>query len=192
MFPVTLTIHNAADLVKVMTALEVSTDPQSDSVQPLYTPPTEEERANLDAALKANALKQLWDLLGAEHQTAAVQAISKLKVAAPQPETKPVKAKKTEAPAEGNAPTGTPSGSDVPPALAASAPPASDAPAATTAPAIKYDDLKAAVFKLAGKSRDAAIALNKQFGVSTMKELDAARWPEALAAVNAKLAERGA
>lgn len=143
MFPVTLTIHNADDLVKVMSVLH----PTVPAAQP--------EKAPAPARAK---------------KTEGVSADEKAAVV-------------------GNAQTGTPAGSDVPPAQEASAPPASAAPAAT--PAIKYDDLKAAVFKLAGKSRDAAIALNKQFGVSTMKELDAARWPEALAAVNAKLAELG-
>lgn len=146
MFPVTLTIHSAEDLLKVMSVLH----PTVPAAQP--------EKATAPARTKKT-------------ESTGVSADEKAAVV-------------------GNSSTGTPAGSDVPPAQEASAPPASAAPAAT--PAIKYDDLKAAVFKLAGKSRDAAIALNKQFGVTTMKELDAARWPEALAAVNAKLADLGA
>lgn len=129
MFPVTITIHNAADLGKVMSALDASAP-----------------------------------------------------VAAPAPSPKP-KAEKTAAPAE-TAPS-------APTAAPVAAPEQSAQPPADQ-PAVKYDDLKAAVFKLAGKSRDAAVAINKQFGVATMKELAADRWAEALAAVNAKLVELGA
>lgn len=110
MFPVTITIHNAADLGKVMAALDAAA-------------PTQPIAADIKAALNAVT---------------------------------------------------------------------SPAPSPADQSAVKYDDLKAAVFKLAGKSRDAAIAINKQFGVATMKELAADRWAEALAAVNAKLVELGA
>lgn len=55
--------------------------------------------------------------------------------------------------------------------------------------AVEYPVLQKAVFALAGKSRDAAAAVAASFGVKTFKDLDAARWGEALAAVNAKIAE---
>ena len=60
------------------------------------------------------------------------------------------------------------------------------------APAVPYIELQKSVFLLAGKNRDAAIALVSSFGVRTFKDLDAARWPEALLAVNSKIAEMGA
>jgi len=55
--------------------------------------------------------------------------------------------------------------------------------------AIEYPVLQKAVFALAAKSREAATALVATFGVKTFKELPAEKWAEALAAVNAKLAE---
>lgn len=146
MFPVTITLHNAADLGKVMAALSAPIPSPEPAPQPAP-------------------------------------------VASPAPAPKP-KAEKTASPAPSPAPASTPSaptvataGSDAP------ATPAGDPPSTADAPAVKYDDLKAAVFKLAGKSRDAAVAINKAFGVATMKELAADRWADALAAVNAKLAE---
>lgn len=148
MFPVTLTIHNADDLMKVLAALQ----PAAGTPLPPIAPPPEKVTSRAKAAKTE---------VTADEKAAVL----------------------------GNAQTGTPGGSDAPAAPAASAPAPSAAPAATTAPAIKYDDLKNAVFKLAGKSRDAAVEVNKQLGVSTMKELPAERWPEALAAVQAKLAE---
>jgi hypothetical protein len=42
---------------------------------------------------------------------------------------------------------------------------------------------------LAGKSRDAAAAVAGSFGVKTFKELPEGKWADALAAVNAKVAE---
>lgn len=60
------------------------------------------------------------------------------------------------------------------------------APAST---AVDYPTLQKAVFALAGKSRDAAAAVAASFGVKTFKELDAAKWADALAAVQAKTAE---
>lgn len=52
-----------------------------------------------------------------------------------------------------------------------------------------YETLQKAVFKLAGLNRDAAVALNGQFGVKTMRDLPAEKRPTALAAVEAKIAE---
>lgn len=62
-------------------------------------------------------------------------------------------------------------------------------PPAAAPSAVEYPVLQKAVFALAGKSREAAAAVAASFGVKTFKELDASRWAEALAAVNAKLAE---
>lgn len=56
-------------------------------------------------------------------------------------------------------------------------------------PAMKYDVLKKAVVALATKSRDAAMAVAGEFGVANFQALNEARWPEALAAVEAKLVE---
>ncbi len=54
---------------------------------------------------------------------------------------------------------------------------------------IDYATLQKAVFALAGKSREAAAAVAAGLGVKTFKELAADQWPNALTAVNAKLAE---
>lgn len=69
---------------------------------------------------------------------------------------------------------------------------AQEAPAASTASSsepVEYPVLQKAVFALAGKSREAAAAVAAGFKVKTFKELPADKWAEALAAVNAKLAE---
>ena len=74
-------------------------------------------------------------------------------------------------------------------AAAASTP----APAAETstsrASSVDYPTLQKAVFTLAGRSREAAAAVAATFGVKTFKDLPADKWADALAAVNAKLAE---
>lgn len=75
----------------------------------------------------------------------------------------------------------------------AAEPPASTAaaasPAPAPAPAVEYTVLQKAVFTLAGKSREAAAAVAASFGVKTFKDLPSDKWADALAAVNAKLAE---
>lgn len=117
--------------------------------------------------------------------------------AAPAPKTQ--KAAATPAAAETKAAKPAPVGespSDPKPAAAVSSPsetaavsPASSPAATASAPAVEYPVLQKAVFALAGKSRDAAAAVAASFGVKTFKELDASKWADALAAVNAKLAE---
>lgn len=74
-----------------------------------------------------------------------------------------------------------------PPASTAAA--ASPAPAPAPAPAVEYTVLQKAVFTLAGKSREAAAAVAASFGVKTFRDIPADKWADALAAVNAKLAE---
>ena len=77
--------------------------------------------------------------------------------------------------------------------MSAKKPAKTAAPAQAEAPAaIDYPTLQKAVFALAGKSRDAASAVAASFGVKTFKELPADKWADALAAVNAKIAELGA
>lgn len=69
---------------------------------------------------------------------------------------------------------------------------APEAPAVSTASSsepVEYPVLQKAVFALAGKNREAAASVAASFGVKTFKELDAAKWADALVAVNAKLAE---
>lgn len=61
-------------------------------------------------------------------------------------------------------------------------------PKAETA-AVEYPVLQKAVFTLAGKSREAAAEVAASFGVKTFKELAADKWADALAAVQAKIAE---
>lgn len=70
-----------------------------------------------------------------------------------------------------------------------SAPAAQTAPAASSDASVDYPTLQKAVFLLAGKSREAAAAVASSFGVKTFKELDAAKWGDALGAVQDKLAE---
>jgi len=81
------------------------------------------------------------------------------------------------------------------PALVAAPAPPTAAPTVDplpgVAPAVSYTELQKAVLLLASKNRDAALGLATTMGVKTFKELDAARWPEALAAVNTKIAELG-
>lgn len=66
-----------------------------------------------------------------------------------------------------------------------------EAPAAQPASSIEYAVLQKAVFTLAGKSKPAALDLAASMGVKTFKDLPADRWADALAAVNAKIAELG-
>lgn len=74
-------------------------------------------------------------------------------------------------------------------APAAAAPEKKAEPSAEKPASVEYPVLQKAVFALAGKSREAAAAVAASFGVKTFKELDAAKWGEALAAVQAKVAE---
>jgi hypothetical protein len=100
------------------------------------------------------------------------------------PVTKAPAPKATATPAA--TPTASPTASP-----ASSQKPAGEAPKADGAK-VEYKDLQQAVMKLAGKSRDEAAALVATFNVKTFKELPEDKWAEALAAVNAKLAELGA
>lgn len=96
-------------------------------------------------------------------------------VDAPAPKVEKPKATKPAAPVvEPSEPAAAPA-----PAVSSSAP----------APSVDYPTLQKAVFALAGKSRDAAAAVAASFGVKNFKELDPAKWAEALAAVQAKTAE---
>lgn len=75
---------------------------------------------------------------------------------------------------------------------AAAEPSAPETPAVSTASSsepVEYPVLQKAVFTLAGKSREAAAAVAASFGVKTFKELPQDKWADALAAVNAKIAE---
>lgn len=143
------------------------------------------------------------------------QKVSLLPVAQDAPAPKPASAASGQTTAKADAPAKTTNAKSQPAASAETAAPASTAatapqetaadpkPAGTqptasptasaassTAP-VEYPVLQKAVFTLAGKSREAAAAVAASMGVKTFKELDAARWAEALAAVNAKIAELG-
>lgn len=98
----------------------------------------------------------------------------------PKPTVEKPKAEKTAA-----SPAATPAVDSAPAKPKADA--ASQEPAADEG-VLDYAVLQKAVFALAGKSRDAALEVNQQFGVKTMKELPEGKRREALAAVNAKLA----
>jgi hypothetical protein len=120
---------------------------------------------------------------------AAIQALRGI------PEADQAVATVKEAPAKPQAEkTATPAASPAATPAAASASAKKQEPAASQEPAadegvLDYAVLQKAVFALAGKSRDAALAVNQQFNVKTMKELPEDKRREALAAVNAKIAE---
>lgn len=99
--------------------------------------------------------------------------------AAPEPSPKPAKKKPSPAPVL-----------EVAPSQPTAKPEALPLPA--VAAAVEYPELQKAVLQLAGKNRDAALELASRMGVKTFKELPADRWPEALAAVNTRIAELGA
>ena len=110
---------------------------------------------------------------------------------APKPAPAPAAAS-GKATAKGGAAPGKTAAEKAPAAESVAAePPASTAAAPSPAPAptIEYTVLQKAVFTLAGKSREAAAAVAASFGVKTFKDLPADKWADALAAVNAKLAE---
>lgn len=78
---------------------------------------------------------------------------------------------------------------------AAAEPSEPEVPAASTSSSPKpvdYATLQKAVFTLAGKDKASAMAVAASFKVKTFKELPEDKWAEALAAVNAKIAEQGA
>jgi len=118
-----------------------------------------------------------------------------LEAAAPQPVAAAAQASSpAPSPRTAKAATATaaPAQSTAKPSAQQSTPAAAAPAAATSAPAdapIDYSVLKAAVLKLVAISTDAAVKVNASFGVGSMKELDQSRWAEALAAVNAKIAE---
>ncbi len=94
---------------------------------------------------------------------------------------------------------GKPAAAEVEKPKSKPAAPAADTSAAETkadAPEVKAEEgvldyavLQKAVFALAGKSKEAALEVNSKFGVKTMKDLPESKRREALAAVNAKIAE---
>ena len=97
----------------------------------------------------------------------------------------PEKARNTARPAPTPAPAEGPSSAPAAGGSAQGTPAASDA----SSTVLDYKVLQAAVFKLAGKSPDAARAINTQFGVKSMKDLPEDKRREALAVVEAKIAE---
>ena len=128
---------------------------------------------------------------GALDALAAIPA--KELVGSPEPEATPApKPSRAAKPAPAaQAPDATsPATAPAPAAPVETAPtPASDTTPPAAAPSVEYPVLQKAVFALAGKSREAAAAVAASFGVKTFKELDSTKWADALAAVNAKLAE---
>ena len=105
-------------------------------------------------------------------------------------------APETKTPASATSPTASSAAaSGASEGKAAAGPSAQEATAAQTASSdvasksVDYPTLQKAVFALAGKSREAAAAVASSFGVKTFKELRVDKWADALAAVNAKLAE---
>lgn len=139
------------------------------------------EFATIDEAITA------LTKLSADPGSVAANAVSEINARNPLPviDTTALDAPKPKAEktAKEPAPAAEPSAPAAPAASTAS----SDAPA----PSVDYPTLQKAVFALAGKSREAASAVAQSFGVKTFKELDASKWADALAAVNAKIAELG-
>lgn len=106
------------------------------------------------------------------------------------PKPAPTPAAPAPAPKEVAAPVpAAESPSDPKPVADSSAPAAPAVSSVSSTEPVDYPTLQKAVFTLAGKSREAAAAVATGFGVKTFKELDSAKWGEALAAVNAKIAE---
>lgn len=122
----------------------------------------------------------------AQATIAASEAVEKAQAAKPTPAVKP----KAEKPAP--VPVAAPEApAPVASAPAASAPKVEPVPAAAL-PTTDYPSLQKSVFKLAGLpevGRAAATALLEQFAVKTFKDLPPALWADALAAVDAKIAE---
>lgn len=129
-------------------------------------------------------------------------------VGGPEPEAETPKAAAAEVPPTQAAPAATSRATATKPAASEKKTPASGTPvttssadasgagegnaaaASTPAPAaVDYPTLQKAVFTLAGKSRETAATVAASFGVKTFKDLPADKWADALAAVNAKLAE---
>lgn len=99
-----------------------------------------------------------------------------------QPTPKPVARARKAAPA----PEAAPAPTTVEPA-APQAP--VDAPTPVNEPAVQYSQLSAAVMRLAGRNRDAALAIASGLGVKNFRDLEPARYSEALGLVEEKLAE---
>jgi len=143
------------------------------------------EQALVDNTAAINALIGVWSKLNAQAVHIDNTASGDKIVAA----GKPVAAKADKPKAEPKAEPKVEVAADPKPAAE---PSTQEAPAASTASSsepVEYPVLQKAVFALAGKSRDAAAAVASGFGVKTFKELPADQWGDALAAVNAKLAE---
>jgi hypothetical protein len=98
--------------------------------------------------------------------------------------TTPAPVEKVEAPKPVKA--AKPAATEATPPAVASAPATSSEKPSDS---VDYPTLQKAVFALAGKSREAAGTVAASLGVKTFKELAEDKWGEALAAVNAKLAE---
>jgi hypothetical protein len=140
------------------------------------------EQALVDNTAALNALIGVWSKLNAQavhiDSTAGDDITAAGKPVAAKPKAdKPKAEPKAEVAA------------DPKPAAEPSTPEAPAAQIASSSEPIEYPVLQKAVFALAGKSRDAAAAVAAGFGVKTFKELPAEQWADALAAVNAKLAE---
>lgn len=137
------------------------------------------EFATIDEAITA------LTKLSADPGSVAANAVSEINARNPLPVIEEPKAEAPKPKAEKTAPA--PAAEPSAPAAPAASTASSDAPA----PSVDYPTLQKAVFTLAGKSREAASAVAQSFGVKTFKELDASKWADALAAVNAKIAELG-
>lgn len=138
-------------------------------------------QVTLQFASIAAAIKALTNVPEAD------AALGTTRDAAPAPApAKPKAAEKAAAPAASAEPART---TEQPAAAAVKESAAADKPKAD---AIDYPTLQKAVFALAGKGtegRAAAGELAQSFGVKTFKDLDSAKWGEALQAVVAKTAE---
>lgn len=137
------------------------------------------EQALADNTAAINALIGVWSKLNATANAKAAAPAAEVKADKPKAD-KPKAEPKPEVAADPK-PVAEPSTQEAPAAQTASSSEAS--------PSVDYPVLQKAVFALAHKSREAAAALAADFGVKTFKELPADKWADALATVNAKLAE---
>lgn len=155
------------------------------------------EQALADNTAAINALIGVLSSSGAAlgnvpvqaREPAPGQATAKASAAPKKTAAEPTPTAQSAAAASQASTAATTEGNVTPAATSTASPIASSASSSEAASSVDYPTLQKAVFALAGKSREAAAAVAASMGVKTFKDLPEAKWADALAAVNAKLAE---
>lgn len=175
MFPVTITIHNIADLTAVMKAIG------STAVVGVPTAVSAAEKiasalgTTPEAIMKPNAILQDIKFVEAPGKPTPSAAPTQPTAAAPSP--------RTAAPTPPSGAPAAPAPSTEPPAAPPST--AADKPVA-------YADLQKAVLTLHKMDPTAAVPIAKALGADTFKLLPEAKWAEALAKVTEAIEARKA